>query len=125
MTHLRLLVIASLLVPFLVFAILANVTWREEQAKSRRAIFQTLDLTQEHALKTFETLKLVSDQVDQFLESISDQEIRRAEADLHQRLLRIRNSLEQVQDIRVLDTRGAPLVSSSGYPASGALSRAD
>src|SRR3954453_17185878 len=106
MTHLRLLVVASLLVPLLVFAILANVTWREEQAKSRRAIIQTLDLTQEHALKTFETLKLVADQVDQFLDTATDQDITRSEAELHQRLLRIRSNLKQVQDIWVIDTRG-------------------
>ena len=125
MTQLRLLVVASVLVPLLVFAVLAHVTWRDEQGKSRRAIIQTLDLTQEHALKTFETLKLVADQVDQFLDTFTDQDIRRSEADLHQRLLRIRSSLQQVQDIWVIDTRGVPLVSSSAFPASAALSRAD
>src|SRR6478736_10232477 len=122
MTQLRLLVVASVLVPLLVFAVLAHVTWRDEQGKSRRAIIQTLDLTQEHALKTFETLKLVADQVDQFLDTFTDQDIRRSEADLHQRLLRIRSSLQQVQDIWVIDTRGVPLVSSSAFPASAALS---
>ncbi len=125
MTHLRLLVVASVLVPLLVFAVLAQVTWRDEQAKSRRGILQTLDLTQEHALKTFETLKLVADQVEQFIDSFSDQDIRRSEADLNLRLLRIRSTLEQVQDIWVLDASGVPLVSSSAYPASNALSRAD
>ncbi|MCP8937256.1 ATP-binding protein [Alsobacter sp. SYSU M60028] len=125
MIQLRLLVIASLLAPALVFGALGWMTWLREQTEARRSITQTLDLVQEHTLKTFETVSLVAEGVDQLVSAMSDADIRRSEADLHLRLRRIADTLAQVEDIWIFDAEGVPLVSASLYPAPKSLSAAD
>lgn len=113
---LRILVWLSVLLPLLLLAVVAQVTWRERHADLNRSLQHTLDLVHEHALRTFDTYGLVAAQAREIVRPLGDGDLRALEKDINDRLVRVANPLPQIQDIWLIDGQGKPLASAVVYP---------
>ena len=120
-----LLLAAILVVPLLVFAEAATLSYRTyfQEAEDRLARF--LDVVHEHAVKVFETEELAAEQVNILLEDLTDGDIAAREAELNAKLKRLVRRLPQVNDIWVLDANAHPLVTSNFMPAPRGLDLSD
>ena len=110
---LRRLVAAALLLPVLVFAATAALSYGSHFAAAHDRLRHRADIVHEHAVKVFETLELVGAQVDQLLSGLSDGEVERRTTELHARIGAMADRLDQVYLITVLDAQGRALMSSS------------
>jgi two-component system NtrC family sensor kinase len=115
MRPLRLLIVASLLVPIVVFAIAAWIGYRQQFEESTIRLERTLDVVYEHATKVFETLDLAARYTAEMV-NVPDSDIRGRERDFNQRLRILTNSMPQLLDIWVIGADGKPLVSGTVFP---------
>lgn len=92
---------------------------------ARQQLVRTVDVLREHAIKVFETHRLVAGQVEEVLTPVSDADVQANEGAFSRRLKALADSLPQVQDIWVLDSAGHPLVSANVYPVPRALDLSD
>lgn len=112
---LRLLVAASLILPALIFALVAWLGYRQQFFESAGRLERTLDVVYEHATKVFETFDLAARYTDEIV-NVPDSDIRANERDLSQRLRILTNTMPQLLDIWVIAADGKPLVSGTVYP---------
>ncbi len=110
---LRRFVAAALLLPVLMFAGTAVLSYGSHFAAAHDRLRHRVDIVQEHAVKVFETLELVAAQVDQLLSGLSDEEVERRTTELHARIGAMAGRLDQIYLITVLDAQGRALTSSS------------
>lgn len=122
---LKLLLVASIVLPLAVLLAGAHLAYREELEESVRKLSRSVDILHEHALKVFETIDLAAMQVDQVLGSFSDEQIRARESDLNRPIKALSDSMPQIQDIWVLDAVGKPLVSANVFPLPPQLDLSD
>src|SRR5262249_35975638 len=115
---LQLMMVASIVLPAVLFAFASWVNYRHTQEVADERIERSLDILNEHALKVFETVERAIAEVDEILRGLSDQEIRAQEEKLHQRFRQIVAAMPQLQAIIVTDRDGRRLVASLTYPAS-------
>jgi two-component system NtrC family sensor kinase len=123
--HLRLIVVLSLLVPAVLFGWAA---WETRSAIDRQAderIEGALDVLQEQALKSLQTVERSISEIDEVLRGLGDGEIRDAEADLYLRFKRTQQALPQIESIWVFDRDGHPMVSSTILPVPRDLDNSD
>ena len=120
----RVLLLVSVLLPALLFALAAWQNRREVLREAVRRADRTAAVLHEHALKVFETHRLAIDQTNERLRAI-DWEGARTDAALHRMLARLQGSLEQVATITVTDADGRMLASSRIFPAEPGVSFAD
>ena len=85
---------------------------------------KTVGILLEHAIKVFETHRLVIDQVNERLRTI-DWESETERASLHELLKRLQGSLDQIATITITDADGAVRASSRVYPATPDVNFAD
>jgi two-component system, NtrC family, sensor kinase len=112
---LRLLVVASLVLPMVIFAIAAWFGYRQQFEDSTARLERTLDVVYEHATKVFETFDLAARYTDEMV-ALPDTELRSRERDFNQRLRVLANSMPQLLDIWVIGADGKPLVSGTVFP---------
>jgi len=112
---LRLLVVASLVLPVAIFAIAAWFGYRQQFEDSTARLERTLDVVYEHATKVFETFDLAARYTDEIV-AVPDAEIRAREREFNQRLRILTNSMPQLLDIWVIDANGKALVSGTVFP---------
>ena len=113
---LRVLLVACVVVPALLFA---AVSWRNYHAafaEAERDASRTAEVAREHAASVFAGQSLVAERVLDALAGRNDAEIGRDEAALHAHFVRMIAGLPQVQSIIVIDRDGHPLVSTRSYP---------
>jgi two-component system, NtrC family, sensor kinase len=110
---LRILMVASLVVPAALFACAAYNDYHDVYAVADERIDRSLDVLQEHALKVFGTVDRIFPEIDEVVRGVSDQQIRAARSTLLSRLQRIVEVMPQVQSIDLMDRDGKILVSSS------------
>ncbi|HEY6834333.1 MAG TPA: ATP-binding protein [Pseudolabrys sp.] len=108
--------VASLVFPAVLFAFAGWVSYRNFERVTDERIYRSLDILHEHALKVLQTLERTSAEVDEVLRGMSDDDIRRNEGALHERLDRIVQALPQLQGMAIIDRNGHPLVSSNIAP---------
>jgi signal transduction histidine kinase/DNA-binding response OmpR family regulator len=120
-----LLLAAILIVPLLVFAGAATVSYRSHFQEAEDRLIRFLDVVNEHAVKVFETEELAAQQVDVLLDDLSDADIIAREADLNAKLRQLVLRLPQVNDIWAIDATGHPLVTSNFMPAPRGLDLSD
>jgi signal transduction histidine kinase/CheY-like chemotaxis protein len=109
------LVVASLLIPLLLFAIVA---WEDRKSILRDAeldVTHTTDILYEHALKVFETHELIATAIDGRIRSMSWDEIS-ASRSVHEYLKWIEAQYPQVQGLWLVDPTGALRNSSRTFP---------
>ncbi|WP_244424581.1 hybrid sensor histidine kinase/response regulator [Methylobacterium nodulans] len=114
---LQLVVVAAILLPVLVLATGAWISYGSHRRDAEGRLARTLDVVREHAIKVFETADLAARQVNQILGDLPDEAVRAREPDLQRQLAELSGALPQVRDIWVLDAQARPLVTAEPLPA--------
>jgi two-component system NtrC family sensor kinase len=121
---LQLMMIASIVLPAVLYAFAARLNYVHIQATADERIERSLDILHEHALKVFQTVERAIAEVDEMLRGLSDREIAEQEPRIDERLRQIVAEMPQLQDIFILDRNGVRLAGS--FPDSApSTSRAD
>ncbi len=122
---LKLMMVASLVLPAVLFGFAAWVNYRNIEHVTDERINRSLDILHEHALKVLQTVERSFAEIDEVIRDMSDDDIRANEAPLHARLKRIVGAMPQLQGIAILDHSGHPLVTSSISPAPATVDFSD
>jgi two-component system NtrC family sensor kinase len=109
---LQLMMVASVVLPLVLFAFAAWLNYRHEYAVADDRIERSLDILHEHTLKVFQTVERAMAEVNEIVRGMSDDDIRREQSHLHERMKRIVDALPEVRAIFLIDRDGRPLVSS-------------
>src|SRR5215831_15119496 len=110
---LQLMMVASLVLPAVLFAFASWLSYRHEHAVADDRIERTLDIIHEHALKVFQTGERAIAEVEEVIRGMPDDAIVADQSRLRERLKRIVDAVPQFQGIAVADRNGKVLVSSS------------
>src|SRR5450631_3401695 len=113
---LKLMMVASLVLPAVLFAFAAFVSFHNFEQVSDERIGRSLDILHEHALKVLQTVERSFAEIAEIDRNMSDDDIHINEGVLHARLKRIVEALPQLQGIAIMDRAGHPMVTSSVYP---------
>jgi two-component system NtrC family sensor kinase len=122
---LKLMMVASLVLPAVLFVFAAVVSYRNFERVSDERIDRSLDILHEHALKVLQTIERTFGEIDEIVRGMSDDDIRSNEGRLHDRLKKISDELQLLQGIAIMDRDGHPLVSSGSMPVPKDVSFAD
>ena len=109
---LQLMMVASVVLPLVLFAFAAWLNYRHEYAVADDRIDRSLDILHEHTLKVFQTVERAIAEVNEIVRGMADDDIRREQSRLHERVKRIVDALPQVRAIFLIDRDGRLLVSS-------------
>lgn len=109
-------VILGTALPLLLFALTATLHYREVWEVSATATQRTTRILSEHALKLFDTSKVLLQQLDHLVAGRSDADIATRQ-DLQAQAARLVAGLPQVHSVGVFDARGHPLLTSLNFPA--------
>jgi two-component system NtrC family sensor kinase len=110
---LQLMMVASLVLPAVLFAFASWLSYRHEGAVADDRIGRTLDIVHEHALKVFQTGERAIAEVEEVIRGMPDDAIVADQQRLHDRLKKIVDAMPQFQGIAVADRNGKVLVTSS------------
>jgi two-component system, NtrC family, sensor kinase len=113
---LRILMLASLVVPAALFAYVSYNDYHDVYAVADERIDRSLDVLQEQALKVFGTVDRIFPEIDEVVRDMSDQQISAAQPGLTLRLQRIDAVMPEVQSINLIDRDGKVIASSSSQP---------
>src|SRR5262245_20200592 len=109
---LQLMMVASVVLPLVLFAFAAWLNYRHEYAVADDRIERSLDILHEHTLKVFQTVERAMAEVNEIVRGMSDDDMRRDQSHLHERVKRIVDALPEVRAIFLINRDGRPLVSS-------------
>jgi two-component system, NtrC family, sensor kinase len=107
---LRLLAVGALGVPLALFLFASWISYRDMQALSDERITRSLDVMQEQALKTFQSVTIALNAIDGLLGATSPDQVAADEPRLHDELVKIKESLPDVQSIWIFGPDGRPEV---------------
>jgi len=113
---LKLMMVASIVLPAVLFAFAAWVSYRNTERVSDERIYRSLDILHEHALKVFQTIERTFAEINEITRGMSDNDIRANETMLHDRFKHIVDELPQLEGIAIMGGDGHPLVSSNSLP---------
>ena len=122
---LQLMMVASIVLPAVLFAFAAWLNYRHTRVVADERIERSLDILHEHALKVFQTVERAIAEVDEVVRGLSDEQIRAQEQRLNARFRQIVTAMPQLQSVLILDRNGRRLVASMVYPVSQATDLAD
>ncbi len=109
---LKLMMVASLVLPAAVFAYASWVTYSDIHVAADERIERSIDVMQQQALRVFETCDRTFAEVGEVVRGMSNEDIHAAQVSLHARLDRIQGVMPQVQTIMIIGRDGHPLASS-------------
>src|SRR5438067_1633676 len=109
---LQLMMIASVVLPAVLFIFASWVSYRHEYAVADDRIERSLDILHEHTLKVFQTVERAIAEVEEIVRGMPDAAIRRDQPRLHARIKHIVDALPQLRAIFLIDREGRALVSS-------------
>src|SRR5438552_1800308 len=109
---LQLMLVASIVLPLMLFSFAGWQNYRHEQAVADDRIERSLDILHEHTLKVFQTVERSIAEVNEIVRGMPDEEIREEQPRLHERIKRIVDALPQLRAIFLIDREGRPLLSS-------------
>jgi two-component system NtrC family sensor kinase len=110
------LLAATIALPIAVFVTGGAISYRQHQAEAQDRLQRNLSTVYEHGLKVLETVELTSRYLDELLDDVTDDEVRRNEADYYRRLKALTDALPQFADIWIIDAAGHPVVSGTVFP---------
>ncbi len=116
---LRRLLIAGIAVPALLLLLGGWLAWRNHQDAAVAYLRQTAEIVTEHAVRVFETHRLVASNVDAILAGRDRAAVLADEPELNAQLHALVRSLPQVQDIWVLGPDGRAWLSANVFPMPG------
>src|SRR6476469_1758923 len=109
---LQLMMVASVVLPLVLFAFAAWLNYRHELTVADDRIERSLDILHEHTLKVFQTVERAIAEVDEIVRGMPDDAVRQNQARLHDRLKQIVDALPQLRAIFLIGRDGRPIVSS-------------
>jgi two-component system NtrC family sensor kinase len=118
---LQLMMVASVVLPLVLFAFAAWLNYRHELSVADDRIERSLDIIHEHTLKVFQTVERTIAEVNEIVRGMPDEEIREQQPRLHERIKRIVDALPQLRAIFLIDWDGQPLLSSQFVQVPGNL----
>jgi two-component system, NtrC family, sensor kinase len=107
------MMVASLVLPAVLFAFASWLSYRHEHAVADDRIERSLDIIQEHALKVFQTGERAIAEVEEVIRGMPDDAMSAQRMRLHERLKQIVDEVPQFQAIVVTDRAGRVLAASS------------
>jgi two-component system NtrC family sensor kinase len=107
---LRGLVAASLTLPIALFLFASWVSLNDMRALADERISRSLDVMEEQALKSFQSVAIAIDGIQRLLGNRSAAEIARDEPQLHSELVTIKAALPEVQSVWIFGPDGRPQV---------------
>jgi PAS domain S-box-containing protein len=110
------LLAGAILLPLLVAAAGAWLTWRTVWRAAETELVHTTDAAAEYARRLLDGHRAAADRVNDLLRGLPDDEIRSRENELHAALRAMVPNLPQVQTAYVTDRRGQLLLSASVHP---------
>ena len=122
---LRLIAILTLVLPAIIFTYSTWQNRKDIEALANERIERALDVLQEHALKSLQTVEGAISEANEVLSGMSVEQIRAAESDIFLRLKRTQQALPQIEAIWAFDAEGRPLVSSTILPVPPALNNSE
>jgi signal transduction histidine kinase/CheY-like chemotaxis protein len=122
---LRVLLVAAVAAPALLFAAASWINYYRAFEAAESELTQLSKVAREHADKIFDSHKLIADEANELVLNLDDDEIRRSERAIHERLLASIQELPQVSGIWVLDHTGHLLVAATVFPVNRDLYLAD
>ncbi|HXP05052.1 MAG TPA: ATP-binding protein [Stellaceae bacterium] len=122
---LRLLLAGTILVPLLVGAIAAYVSYSENYGRAATALSAAVTVAEENTTKILDTHLLVAARIDDLIASLTDAEIHTKESSLHDQIGRQIAGLPQVAAAWVIDATGHELVSARVFPVNPELDQSD
>ena len=122
---LRGLVVASLVLPLLVFAGGAWLAWRDTLREAASTLQNFSAVSQEQATRVLDSHMLLGGRVNDLVAGASDDAVIAREHELHDRLLAMIAGYPQVTAVVVTGRTGQVLVATSRYPADHAISFSD
>ena len=122
---LKLLIAAAIVIPVVVFALAAWISYDQHIVDARDRVQRSVDTMQEHAIKVFETFAISERYMEEMFNGMSDAEIRAAEPEYSRRIRNFIQDLPQLRDLWVIDANGRPLVSGTIHPMPPELDLAD
>jgi signal transduction histidine kinase len=114
--RLRLVTAVSLLLPLLLFAVMAVLLYREQFAESRRTLESHARILQEQALKMLESNEMLLERMLDVTGDDSEAELLARGAELHLRLKDMARALPQVRALSINGADSRPLANSLGHP---------
>jgi PAS domain S-box-containing protein len=112
----NLLLAAAVALPLLLTGIGAWLSWRSTWREAEADVQRTADAAAEYARRVLDAHRTAVDRVNDLLRSLTDEEIRAREGELHQMLRTLVTETPQLQTAYVGDRFGRLLVSASLYP---------
>jgi signal transduction histidine kinase/ActR/RegA family two-component response regulator len=119
------LVIASVVLPLLVFAGGGWLAWRATVRDATANLLSDLAVSREQATRVFDTHMLLGNRLNDIVGDMHDDTVIAREAELHDRLGAIIAGYSQVSTILVVGADGRALVSSSRYPIDHSINFSD
>ncbi|MCW5697743.1 MAG: response regulator [Bauldia sp.] len=113
---LRVLLVAAVLVPVLVIALVAVTTYRNTMDDARGEVERTADLMREHASRVFDTTALVARSIEPLITGFTEEEVRAAEAAINARLEDLTADYDHLFSTTIIAANGDALVSARVYP---------
>ncbi|MEP7029529.1 MAG: ATP-binding protein [Pseudolabrys sp.] len=113
---LRFLIVASLLLPIVIFAIASWISYNQHFTDAQDRLQRTVNTMHEHAVKVFETFEISERYLEEMFNSIGDSYIRTEEKNYSERIRNFIKNLPQLRDLWLIDSNGHPLVSGTVYP---------
>ena len=118
---LRILLIGSVLVPVVMLATAACLSYRAAVQDARHDLERASQVAQEHAAKLFEEQEQLADRVNDLVRGLSDADVRARELALHRAVVMMSARFAQVKSVAVISRTGQPLVSATAYPVPATL----
>jgi hypothetical protein len=112
----RLLPWAAVLLPLLMLAVGALVTWRSTWRDSQAELVRSADAAAEYGTRVLSAHLLLTGRMNDLVRGMSDDQLRASEARLHAALGRLLTELPQADASYVVSASGEPLVSSNLFP---------
>lgn len=110
------LVILSIIVPALIFAIASYYSYLSRIRGARERLTHTVEVVRENAFHSLESIHSVAKEVDSVLDGLTKEQISADQEGLHLRLKNIRTLVEKIEDITITNRDGIPIVSAAIFP---------
>ncbi|HEU0217528.1 MAG TPA: ATP-binding protein [Stellaceae bacterium] len=113
---LRLMLIATIVLPVVLGAIAGYVSYLNSYQRATTAVWEAVSVATENTTKVLDTHLLVAARIDDLLSGLDDDQIRMSEKALHDRIAEQISNLPQVAAAWVIDASGHELVSARVFP---------
>lgn len=124
---LKIMLAASILIPAAIFSYASLVAYHAAFDRADEQLSARMDIIAEYAMRVFQSVDLTFTSVNSLIGNLSDDEIKKSQQTLHDKLSKLEKSVVAIDGILIIDKNGRALVSSAvnPVPASAAVSDRD